>query len=94
MEQYVADTLLAVESFEDARLKRLPERLPTFTGDLNDDYEIEEFAEEIREAADVPPGQAVPNVTRAAERLGCIVLPMDNELGKHLGMSIFVDGIP
>lgn len=94
VEQYVADTLLALESFEDVRLKRLPERLPAFTGDLNDDYEIEEFAAEVREAADVPPGQAVPNATRAAERLGCLVLPMDNELGKHLGMSLFVDGIP
>jgi Zn-dependent peptidase ImmA (M78 family) len=94
VEQYVADTLLALESFEDVRLKRMPERLPAFTGDLNDDYEIEEFAAEVREAADVPPGQAVPNATRAAERLGCLVLPTDNELGKHLGMSLFVDGIP
>ena len=94
VEQYIADTLLALEFFEDARLKRVPERLPAFVGDLNDDYEIEEFAAEVRSAADVPHGQAVPNVTRAAERLGCIVLPMDNELGKHLGMSLFVDGIP
>ena len=94
VEQYVADTLLALESFGDVRLKRLPERLPAFTGDLNDYYEIDEFAAEVREAADVPTGQAVPNVTRAAERLGCLVLPMDNELGKHLGMSLFVDGIP
>jgi Zn-dependent peptidase ImmA (M78 family) len=94
VEQYVADTLLALESFNDLRLKRLPERLPAFTGDLNDDIEIDEFATEVREAADVAPVQAVPNATRAAERLGCLVLPMDNELGKHLGMSLFVDGTP
>ncbi|PBA30410.1 hypothetical protein CKJ65_18675 [Mycobacterium intracellulare] len=94
VEQYVADTLLALESFAELRLKQLPERLPTFTGDLNDDNEIDEFATEVRVAADVAPEQAVPNVTRAAERLGCLVLPMDNELGKHLGMSIFVDGTP
>src|ERR1035441_3647200 len=53
VEQYVADTLLALESFEDVRLKRLPERLPAFTGDINDDYEIEEVAAEGREAAEI-----------------------------------------
>jgi Zn-dependent peptidase ImmA (M78 family) len=94
VEQYVADTLLAEEIFDDLRLKQLPERLPAFTGDLNDDNEIDEFATEVREAADVAPVQAIPNVTRAAERLGCLVLPMDNELGKHIGMSLFVDGTP
>ena len=92
--QYVADTLPALESFEHLRLKRLPERLPAFRGDLSDENEIDEFAAEVREAADVDPVQAVPNATRAAERLGCLVLPMDNELGRHLGMSLFVDGIP
>lgn len=94
VEQHVADTLLALESFTDMRLKRLPDRLPVFTGDPNDDHEIDEFATEVREAADVPPVHAVPNATRAAERLGCVVLPIDNELGRHLGMSLFVDGIP
>jgi Zn-dependent peptidase ImmA (M78 family) len=94
VEQYLSDTLLALEAFTELRLKRLPERLPVFGGDLNDDNEIEDFAGEVREAADVSSLQEVPNVTRAAERLGCIVLPMDNELGKHLGMSLFVDGTP
>lgn len=94
VEQYVADTLLALEFFEDLRLKRIPERLPAFDGDLNDDDEIDEFAIAVRHAADVDPEQAVPNTTRAAERLGCLVLPMDNELGRHLGMSLFVDGTP
>lgn len=94
VDQYIADTLLALESFNSLRLKRLPERLPVFTGDLSDDSEIDDFAGEVRQAADVPSDGAVPNVTRAAERLGCLVLPMDNELGKHLGMSMFVDGCP
>lgn len=94
VEQYVADTLLALEIFEDMGLKRPPERLPAFSGDLNDDSEIEEFAAEVRGAANVPSAYGVPNVTRAAERLGCIVLAMENELGRHLGMSLFVDGIP
>ncbi|ORA16397.1 hypothetical protein BST16_06755 [Mycobacterium asiaticum DSM 44297] len=94
VEQYVADTLLALEFINDLRLKRLPERLPAFAGDLNDDNEIEEFAAAVREAADVQPTEAVPNATRAAERLGCVVLPMENELGRHLGMSLSVDGVP
>lgn len=94
VEQYVADALLAFESFVTLGLRRVPERLPAFSGDLNDDTAIDEFAAEVRVAADVPPADCVPNVTRAAERLGCIVLPMDSELGRHLGMSLFVDGTP
>jgi Zn-dependent peptidase ImmA (M78 family) len=94
VEQYVADTLLAFESFVALGLRRLPERLPAFSGDLNDETAIDEFATEVRMAADVAPVDCVPNVTRAAERLGCVVLPMDNELGRHLGMSLFIDGTP
>jgi Zn-dependent peptidase ImmA (M78 family) len=94
VEQYVSDTLLAFEGFDAVRLKQLPERLPVFRGDLNDENEIDEFAIEVREAADVSPEGEVPNATRAAERLGCLVLPVDNELGKHLGMSLFVDSTP
>lgn len=94
VEQYVADSLLAIEAVEELSLKRLPERLPAYSGDLNDEDEIENFAGEVRAAADVSSSYEVPNVTRAAERLGCVVLPMDSELGKHLGMSLFVDGAP
>jgi Zn-dependent peptidase ImmA (M78 family)/DNA-binding XRE family transcriptional regulator len=94
VEQHVSDTLLAVEGFDAARLKQIPERLPVFRGDLNDENEIDDFAIEVREAADVSPEGEVPNATRAAERLGCLVLPVDNELGKHLGMSLFVDSTP
>lgn len=94
VEQYVADTLLAFESFTALGLRRIPERLPAFSGDLNDEAAIDEFAAEVRMAADVATADCVPNVTRAAERLGCVVLPMDSELGRHLGMSLFVDGTP
>lgn len=93
VEQFVADTLLALESVDTMRLKKLPERLPSFSGDPSDEHEIDDFAATVREAADVTSAH-VPNVTRAAERLGCVVLPMDNELGKHMGMSMFVDGTP
>lgn len=94
VDQYVADTLLAEETFDALRLRRMPDRLPTFRGDLNNDHEVDEFALEVRQSADVAGDIGVPNVTRAAERLGCVVLPMDNELGKHLGMSTRVDDVP
>lgn len=94
VDQYVADTLLAMETFETLRLRQMPDRLPTFVGDPNDDDNIDVFALDVRHAADVSGDAGVPNVTRAAERLGCVVLPMDQELGKHLGMSTRVDGIP
>jgi len=94
VDQYVADTLLAVEAFEALRLRRMPDRLPTFAGDPNDDDDVDEFALAVRHAADVNGDTGVPNVTRAAERLGCVVLPMDNELGKHLGMSTRADDFP
>ena len=93
VDQYLADTLLAVEMFQTVGARRLPEIIPTFDGDSNSAYDIEEYAGFVRQAAEVPEGH-VRNVTRAAERLGCIVLPLDHELGKHLGMSLYVDGIP
>lgn len=94
VDEYVADTLLAMECIGQLRLKRIPERLPLFDGDANSEDDIEEFALEVREEAGVDPDKGVPNVTRAVERLGCVVLPLDSELGKHLGMSMHVDGVP
>ena len=94
VDEYVADTLLAMEFIGELRLKRIPERLPLFDGDANNDNDIEDFALEVREQAGVDPDKWVPNVTRATERLGCVVLPLDSELGKHLGMSMHVDGVP
>lgn len=94
VDQNVADAVLALEAFESLRLKRIPEHLPLFAGDPNNDEDIDEFAAQVRDVAEVDSPVAVPNVTRAAERLGCVVLPMDHELGKHLGMSMHVDGVP
>jgi len=94
VDQYMADTLVAVETFEALKLRRMPDRLPTFGGDANNDHEIDEFALDVRHSADVNGDTGVPNGTRAVERLGCVVLPMDHELGKHLGMSTRADEIP
>lgn len=94
VDRYVADTELAVEAVESLRLKRLPELLPTFDDDLNDDHAIEEFATDVRSAAGLQSDDVVGNCIRRAERLGVVVLPMDDELGRHLGLSMRVDGTP
>lgn len=94
VDSYVADTLTAAEAILELQLRRIPDRLPTFLGDLGDDDDIEVFADEVRSVAGVGDGLPVGNATRAAERLGVVVLPMRSELGRHLGMSMRVDGIP
>lgn len=90
----LADNTLNYELIMAVELKRIPERIPRFDGDVNDEHAIEEFAEEVRVAAEVGEGAAVGNAIRAAERLGCVVLPLSDELGRHLGMSHFIDGTP
>lgn len=87
VDQQVAECSIVAEVIERLGLRTLPDAIPLFDGDLNDDDAIEQFALEVRQAADVPDDAVVRNVTRAAERLGCVVLPMDGELGRHLGMS-------
>ncbi|WBQ04332.1 helix-turn-helix domain-containing protein [Kribbella sp. CA-293567] len=94
VDRYVADTEAAVEAIEFMGLKSLPEIIPVFGEDLNDEDAIEDFAEQVREAAKLHPGDVVGNSMRAAERLGCVVLPMDDELGRHMGMSLRVNGFP
>lgn len=94
VDRYMSDTLVAAEVIDTLRLRRMPDRLPTFDGDANNDDDIDEFAIDVRHAADINGDTGVPNVTRAAERLGCVVLPMENELGKHLGMSTRADETP
>lgn len=94
VDRYMSDTLVAAEVIDTLKLRRMPDRLPTFDGDANNDDDIDEFGVDVRHAADINGDTGVPNVTRAAERLGCVVLPMENELGKHLGMSTRADETP
>ncbi len=90
----LANNALNHELITAVELKRIPERIPRFDGDVNDHHAIEEFAEEVRAAADIGEGAAVGNAIRAAERLGCVVLPLSDELGRHLGMSHYIDNTP
>jgi Zn-dependent peptidase ImmA (M78 family) len=75
-------------------LKPLPDLLPVFTGDPDDDHDIEDIALEVRALAGLDAAAVLGNAIRAAERLGCLVLPFDSELGRHLGMSVRSDDVP
>lgn len=89
-----ADNLLHYEAVSLLGLKRIPERIPVFDGDLRDPDAIEDFALEVRSAAEVEDGSPVTNAVRSAERLGCVVLPLRDELGRHLGLSQYIDSTP
>jgi Zn-dependent peptidase ImmA (M78 family)/transcriptional regulator with XRE-family HTH domain len=89
-----SDIVTAVEAIEDLSLKRVPDSLLYYDEDLNDDDAIERFAGEVRTRAGLSGQAIVDSAIRSAERLGCLVLPMDSELGRHLGMSMRVDDVP
>lgn len=94
VEEVMSDNVLNHEVVTLLGLKRMPERIPRFDGDANDEHAIEAFAQEVRAAADIAEGAVVGNAMRAAERLGCVILPLRDELGRHLGMSQLIDGVP
>lgn len=91
VDQQISDCAIVVDVVERLGLRTLPDNVPVFDGDLEDDEAIEHFALEVRQAAGIEDGSVVGNVIRAAERLGCIVLPMRGELGRHLGLSIYAN---
>ena len=86
-------TTLATEYVRLLGLKPLPDLIPAFHGTL-DDEAIEDAAMEFRQIAQIDVGAVVTNALRAAERLGCVVLPLESELGRHLGMSVRADQLP
>lgn len=94
VECVTSGNLLVAEAIARLQLKRMPDLIPTFDGDLNDDHAIERFADEVRAAAGLAEGGVVGNAMRAADLLGCVVLPMSSELGRHLGLSQRIDGFP
>lgn len=85
---------LAAEYIRRLGLKPLPDLIPHFDGPIEDDETIEDFGSDLRGLAGLDPDEVVSNAVRAAERLGCIVLPLESELGRHLGMSVRADGLP
>lgn len=91
VDQMVDDCTTAMEAIVGLKLKLKPDVMPLFTGDLMDQSAIEDFAVDVRVAAGLHDNDVVGNSVRAAERLGCIVLPMPDELGRHVGISVRVD---
>lgn len=89
-----AATTLAAEYVRSLRLKPLPNLVPIWTRSIDGDDTIEDAAAEARHLAEIEPDAVVTNAMRAAERLGCIVLPLESELGRHLGMSVRADDMP
>lgn len=87
VDRQLASCTIAAEVIELLELRTIPDTVPIFDGDLSDDDAIEQFALDVRAAAQVNEADVVGNTIRAAERLGCLVLPMVEELGRHLGMS-------
>jgi Zn-dependent peptidase ImmA (M78 family)/transcriptional regulator with XRE-family HTH domain len=94
VESVTADNMLAYEATQILALKLLPDSIPAFDADPNDDHEIERFAQHVRACAGIAEHGVVGNAMRAADRLGCVVLPIPGELGRHLGMSQRIDGVP
>lgn len=90
----VEDAITAVEASATLELTRIPSSIPLFGGDANDDDSIELLAYEIRAQLGLHHDEPITNAVRAAERLGCMVLPLDSELGRHLGVSFWVDETP
>lgn len=85
---------LAIEYVRALRLKPLPDLIYPMHGDLDDPECIEEAAAEVRHLAGLEADGVVLNAVRAAERLGCVVLPLESEMGRHMGMSVRSDEIP
>lgn len=94
VDQQRADCTTAIEVIDILALQQIPDTIPVFAGDLNDEDSIEQFAADVRAAAGLGDGEVVGNCIRAAERLGCLVLPMREELGRHLGLSVRADQTP
>ncbi|WP_285507603.1 XRE family transcriptional regulator [Actinokineospora sp. NBRC 105648] len=88
VDQIVDECTTAMEAIVGLELKLLPDSLPHFTGDLMDPSAIEDLAADVRVAAGLDEGDVVGNSIRAAERLGCVVLPMSDEVGRHIGLSV------
>ena len=94
VDRFRSDSVTAIEAIRASHLRLVDDVLPIFDGDLNDADQIEAIAADVRTLAGLTEAEPVGNSIRAAERLGCVVLPMDSELGRHLGLSLRVDDVP
>lgn len=91
----IATCVTAVECVRLLGLKPIPDLIPSI-GDVDPDNNdaLEDAAAELRTAAGVDEGAVVTNMIRAAERVGCFIMPFESELGRHIGMSLRTDSVP
>lgn len=94
LDRQLGEATNVIDVVDALRLRRVPVNLPVFDGDLADAQAIEDFALHVRAIADVEDLAVIGHMTRTAERLGCIVLPMKGELGRHMGMSTRFGEVP
>jgi Zn-dependent peptidase ImmA (M78 family)/transcriptional regulator with XRE-family HTH domain len=94
VDRTISDSITAIDAARVLELPLIPDRVPLFDGDLNDDGSVQRFAADVRSVAGLNSEEVIGNVIRTAERLGCVVLPMDSELGRHLGLSLRIDDVP
>ena len=94
VDSVTADNAIAHEWTERANLRRLPDSIPRFDDDAENPHAIEEFVQEVRAALGLPLDSPVGNAIRAAEKLGCVVLPLSDEVGRHLGISQYINSVP
>ena len=85
---------LAMEYVRGLSLRPTPDLIPHFVGDLDDDHDVDDAAAELRQLAGIDSDSVVGDMIRAAESVGCVVLPFDSEMGRHLGMSVRADQLP
>jgi transcriptional regulator with XRE-family HTH domain len=85
----IATCVTAVEAIRALGIRPIPDLSPSI-GDVDPDDSdaLEDVAQELRTAAQVDEGAVVTNMIRAAERVGCFVMPFESELGRHIGMSL------
>lgn len=94
LDRHLGEATNVADVVDALKLRRVPVTLPVFDGDLADGRAIEDFAAEVRAVADVSEGAVIGHVIRLAERLGCVVLPMTSELGRHMGLSTRLGTLP
>jgi Zn-dependent peptidase ImmA (M78 family)/transcriptional regulator with XRE-family HTH domain len=94
LDRHLGDATNVVDIIDELDLRRVPASVPVFDGDLADADAIEDFAGHVRSVAGVDEGAVIGHMIRFAERLGCVVLPMASELGRHMGLSTRFGSLP
>jgi Zn-dependent peptidase ImmA (M78 family)/DNA-binding Xre family transcriptional regulator len=94
LERHLGEATNVADVIDTLKLRRVPVTLPVFDGDPADAEAIEDFAADVRAIAEIDERAVIGHMIRVAERLGCVVLPMAGELGRHMGLSTRFGSLP